>query len=438
MFFAENRRSSELGKSCCAYWFKCSGLRKTAAAFFAVLTVLSVFFGSVLYPSLVFASDDDTPLTNLIEGWPQMSSIAEASGIVMDADTGAILYSLNRNTVRYPASTTKILTALLTIENASLSDTVTMTAEGIVHCSDGSTNAGTVAGEEFTVEQCLYIMLLKSANDIAVQLAVHVAGSVSAFAEMMNARAEKLGCTSSHFVNPSGMPDSEHYSCAEDMARIMRECMKNETFRKIVATPRYTVPPTNKKSEERVYDNHNLLIQPTSEYYYEPDIGGKTGFTQAAWRTFVTAAEKDGMTLIAVTMRGPDKTDFIDAKNLLEYGFNNFSHQDIDGVQVTLPNGFAADAVEQKETQLPDGTWHVECSYKGLPLGEAVLPANARGEEVVSSVEEVPVEAEKEQETGSAVVSRGGGIPTPVLIVVLIILLAAMAGVVTMLLRERR
>ena len=143
------------------------------------------------------------------------------------------------------------------------------------------------------------------------------------------------------------------------------------------------------------------------------------------------------MTLIAVTMRGPDKTDFIDAKNLLEYGFNNFSHQEIDGVQVTLPNGFSAASVEQKETQLPDGTWHVECSYKGLPLGEAVLPANARGE-VVSSVEEVPVEAEQEQETESAVVSRGGGIPTSILIVVLIILLAAMAGVVTMLLKERR
>ncbi len=416
---------------------KCSGLKQVAAAFFALLTSVCLLAGCVL-PSVVLASEDtsDIPLTNLIEGWPQMSGINEESGIVMDADTGAILYSLNRGDIRYPASTTKILTALLTIENAQLSDTVTMTSEGIVHCSDGSTNAGTVAGEEFTVEQCLYIMLLKSANDIAVQLAVHVAGSVSAFADMMNERAAALGCENSHFVNPSGMPDSDHYSCAEDMARIMRECLKNETFRKIVATPRYTVPPTNKNSEQRVYDNHNLLIQPTSEYYYPLDIGGKTGFTQAAWRTFVTAAEKDGMTLIAVTMRGPDKTDFIDAKNLLEYGFNNFSHTEIGGVQVTLPAGISPDAVEQTETETADGRWLVESYYKKLPVGSAVLTAEERG---ISQAETAASNAETQEEQSKEVSAKsGGGIPTPVLLVILVILLAAMAGVITAILNERR
>lgn len=299
------------------------------------------------------ADQSKIPLTNLLPDWPQYTeTLNEASAVLIDADTGGILYSLNRDEIRYPASTTKIMTALLTLEHCKLNDTVTM-KEGTVHCTDGSTNAATVEGETFTVEQCLYMLLLKSANYIAVQLGIKVAGSTEAFADMMN---EQIGCTDTHFVNASGMPDSDHYTTAYDLALIMQECLKNKTFRKIISTTEYTVPATNKTAEERVYPNHNLLIQPASQYYYQYDIGGKTGFTKAAWRTLVTAAEKDGRTLIAVTMRGPDQTDFSDAKKLFEYGFSRFANQELNGVQITLPAGMGTDQVEQSQEKRGDGT----------------------------------------------------------------------------------
>ena len=343
----------------------------------SILAAAGMLF-SVARPACVLAEEssyDATPLTNLIPGWPEMSPINEASGVVMDAGNGAILYSLNRDTVRYPASITKIMTALLAIENASPDAVVTMDETGLALVEAGSTNAGTVAGEEFTVEQCLYIMLLKSANDIATQLGKTVGGSVEAFADMMNARAAAIGCTSTHFVNPSGMPDSDHYTTAADMALIMRECLKNETFRKILGTRSYTVPPTNKTAQERVYDNHCSLIQPSSEYYYEPCIGGKTGFTQAAWRTLATAAEKDGRTLICVVMRGPDKTDYIDTRNLFEYGFQNFSRQELDGVEVSLPEGFDTSLLTEETEPLEDGGARITWKYKQMPVGSSVVSA---------------------------------------------------------------
>ena len=344
-----------------------------------IKTGMPAFAGVLFFLFLGMAAEcasnnDSTPLTNLLPGWPQMLAINEASGVVMDADNGGVMYSLNRDTVRYPASTTKILTALIAIENADSKDIVTMTESGIAYVADGSTNAGTSIGEEFTVEQCLYMILLKSANDVATSLAEHVAGSVSAFADMMNARAAELGCTSTHFTNPSGMPDSDHYTTAYDMALIMRECLKNEYFRDIIATPVYTVPPTNKTAQERVYENHCKLIMPSSDVYYEPCIGGKTGFTQAAWRTLVTAAEKDGRTLICVLMRGPNNTDFTDAKNLFEYAFRNFEVTELDGVPVNLPSGFDTSILTKEVTEGGDGYDTVTWKYNKLPVGSARVP----------------------------------------------------------------
>ncbi|MDO4620970.1 MAG: D-alanyl-D-alanine carboxypeptidase family protein, partial [Lachnospiraceae bacterium] len=374
------------------------------------------------------------PLTNLLPGWPQAKEINEESGIVMDADTGAIMYSLNRSEIRYPASTTKIMTALLAIENCDLNETVTMGADGLVHTTDGSTNAVTVGGEEFTVEQCLYMALLKSANDIAVQLGVHVGGSVSGFADMMNARAAELGCTNTHFVNASGMPDSDHYTTAEDMAKIMCACLKNETFRKVISTKQYTVPPTNKTSTERVYDNHNQLIQPSSEYYYEYAIGGKTGFTKAAWRTLVTAAEKNGRTLVCVVMRGPDKTDFVDTKYLFEYGFNNFETTELNGVKVTLPTGVSTDTVEQTVTELADGSERVDSYYNKLPVGSAVVTAA----DAAALTESKNTQAEETQNEGQEK-ENGGHTGVTILLIVLGVLLAAVliAGIALLRIQRR-
>lgn len=375
------------------------------------------------------ADQSKIPLTNLLPDWPQYTeTLNEASAVLIDADTGGILYSLNRDEIRYPASTTKIMTALLTLEHCKLNDTVTM-KEGTVHCTDGSTNAATVEGETFTVEQCLYMLLLKSANDIAVQLGIKVAGSTEAFADMMNERAEQIGCTDTHFVNASGMPDSDHYTTAYDLALIMQECLKNKTFRKIISTTEYTVPATNKTAEERVYPNHNLLIQPASKFYYQYDIGGKTGFTKAAWRTLVTAAEKDGRTLIAVTMRGPDQTDFSDAKKLFEYGFSRFANQELNGVQVTLPAGMGTDQVEQSQEKRGDGTAELISTYHKLTVGRKTLTE--------SEAKKTAAAAETPAESGT-LTKTAGRTALPVLLAVFAVLVAGIIVVGVQLFRGRK
>lgn len=361
--------------------------RKTGvflALFFLIFTVSSAFFGTE-----VFASD---PITNHLTGWPYMTDINESSAVLMDADTGAILYSLDRNEQRYPASITKIMTCLLAIENGDLSETVTMTEAGLKEAYLGSSNIVPVLGEEFTLEQCLYMLMLKSANDIATELAVHFGGSVEGFCEMMNARAAEMGCTGTHFHNANGLPDTEHYTTAYDMALIMANCIKNETFRKILGTSVYTVPATNKTPTERIYQNHCKLIIKDNSFYYDSCIGGKTGYTDSAWRTLVTAAEKDGMTLVCVTMHGPDTTDFVDHASLFDYGFNNFKHVSVDDGTatgtVTLPDGISVSSLVANEVTEGETTTR-SYTYEDNPVGKVIMQAKAQaaiGPETVAPV----------------------------------------------------
>ncbi len=345
-----------------------------------ILAALLAF--AALSPETVRASD---PLTNHLTGWPQMSDIGEDSAVVMDADSGAILYSLNRDTQRIPASITKIMTCLLVLEGTDMSDVVTMTETGLAEAYSGSANVQPVLGEEFTVEQCLYMMMLKSANDIAAELAAFTAGSVPAFCDRMNERAAQIGCTGTHFNNPNGLPGDDHYTTAYDMALIMRECLRNDVFRQIISTTRYTVPPTNMTGTERVYDNHCKLIQPSDDRYYEYCIGGKTGYTDLAWRTLVTAAVKDGRTLICVTMHGPNAQDFTDTKNLFEYGFNQFSVCQVEtrtekgryAGSVTIPNGFSTDSLAMTETENVYGEPVMRYTYEENPVGDVPLVEKA-------------------------------------------------------------
>ena len=323
------------------------------------------------FPIGVCASD---PLTNYLEGWPQMTDINEDSACLIDADNLGVMYSLNRDEKMYPASITKIMTALVVLDNANLTDKVTMDDNGTSLAVAGYTNASTVNGEEFTVEQCLYMMLLQSANDIAQQLAVSVAGSVDAFADMMNEKAKEIGCTGTHFTNPTGLPDENHYTTAMDMARIMAVCLRNSEFRTIISTASYTVPATNKTDKKRTYENHCRLIDSGSEYYYQYCIGGKTGFTDAAERTLVCAAEKDGRTLVGVTLHGASKADFTDMASLFDYGFNNFSKQTLDdGTTVNLPDGIDVSSLTRNENDLDDGTAVVTYTYGDLPIGGSDL-----------------------------------------------------------------
>ncbi len=264
-------------------------------------------------------------ITDMGEGWPVPPEVSAGSAILIDADTGTILYEKSSHIKAYPASVTKLMTALLVIENCSLSETVTFSydAEHSVTWEDAKLDI--VEGEQFTVEQAMYALLLKSANDVAYGLAEHVAGSVPAFAEMMNARAAELGALNTHFANASGLNNPEHYTTAYDIAMFSRACMNNSTIIEMMNTLSYVIPPTNKYGYERtIYQRHEMLKK-NSQYYYEYAVGGKTGFTDESKYTLCTFATKGDMNLIAVVLLCDEPEQrFVDTTALFEYGFNNF------------------------------------------------------------------------------------------------------------------
>lgn len=255
--------------------------------------------------------------------WPDNISIQAEGGIVMDADTGTVLYGKNAHTPYYPASITKILTALIVIERCDLDEMVTFSHNAVYNVEEGSKSAGLDEGDVLSVRDCLYALLLQSANEAANALAEHVAGSVESFAELMNARAASLGCQDSHFSNPSGLNDPNHYTSAYDMALIGRAALNNETFMGIDSTLYYDLPPTKWNREGlRIYPGHKMIKKNMPEYY-SGALGGKTGYTSLAGNTLVTFARRDGMTLVAVILNG-HSSHYKDTKALLNFGFKNF------------------------------------------------------------------------------------------------------------------
>lgn len=247
----------------------------------------------------------------------------EAEGaVLMDATTGQIIYSKNDTKILAPASTTKVMTALLTLEKANLNDKVTIgkkppTAEG--------TSIGLKEGEVYTVNDLLHGLLLESANDCAEALAEYVGGSVENFAKMMNDKAKELGAKDTHFVNPSGLYENNHKTTAYDLSLIMREAVKNPKFIKIAREVVYKFPPSNIDGKEKWVSNKNDLIKENNTHYYKYALVGKTGYTTPSKHTYTCAAEKNGHILIASLLYSQSKQYYFDdTKKLFEYGFNNF------------------------------------------------------------------------------------------------------------------
>ena len=242
----------------------------------------------------------------------------------MDADTGAVLYGKNIHESYYPASITKILTALVVIEHVDdLEEMVTFSSDAVYNVEAGSSNAHLAPGDQLSVRNCLYALLLKSANESANALAEHVAGSREEFAKLMNEKAQSLGCTESNFANPSGLNDPNHYTTAYDMAKISQAAFENPTFVEIDSTSCYDLPATKNEPEgQTIYCGHKMLKH-SAGMYYDGIIGGKTGYTTLAGNTLVTCAERDGMKLISVILNG-HLTHYDDTKILLDFGFNNF------------------------------------------------------------------------------------------------------------------
>ncbi len=330
---------------------------KMRLRFFAVLcAVLLIFCQAVTCRSQAAVTD--------------MPRLYAGAAVLINADTGEVLYDKYKDWPAYPASTTKIMTAILTLENLQLDQVCTVSHNAAY--TEGS-RIYLLEGEQMTVENLLYAMLLASANDAAVVLAEACGGSVEGFADMMNAKAEELGAEQTHFVTPNGLPDAAHVTSAGDMALFAREAMKNETFRKIISTYEYIIPPTELQPEQRMLHNTNKLlydnskvnisvppegayeappqltppseasavndqsrVQPdtsnvieTRKYKYEGILGIKTGYTNSARSCLVAAAERDGMTLIGVIYRSEPETVYSDMIQLLDFGFNNFESLDI-------------------------------------------------------------------------------------------------------------
>ena len=261
--------------------------------------------------------------SNTWEGWPEGPALGAESAILMDFNTGTVLYSKNIHEELYPASTTKMMTALLTIENTTMDEVVTFSHDAIFNVDSDSSRIGIDVGEQMTVEQCLYGLMLGSANEVAYALAEHVGGSLDGFVNMMNERAAALGCNNTHFINANGLPNEDHYTSAYDLALIARECYKNEAFANISGTRTYTIPATNIQSQERIMDNHHLMVR-GFKYQYDGFIGGKTGYTKDARQTLVSCAERGGMRLICVIMKEESPDQFLDTQKLFDYGFDGF------------------------------------------------------------------------------------------------------------------
>lgn len=261
--------------------------------------------------------------SNEIPGWPQGPQVQAESAILMDIDHGICLYEKNIHQRQYPASITKLMTALLTIEQADLSDVVTFSENAVYGIEPDSSHIGIQPGEQLTVEESLYGLMLASANEVAMGLAEHVAGSVEAFVDMMNQKAEALGCQDTHFVNPHGLHDENHYVTAYDMALIARAAYQNPTLHKIVSTAEHEIPPTNLQEEARyLVNNHKLLSN--AAMYYDGCQGGKTGFTDQALNTLVTFASRDNRTFVCVSLKTNGTPIYADTGAILDYGFTHF------------------------------------------------------------------------------------------------------------------
>lgn len=266
--------------------------------------------------------------TNQIPNWPQGPVISAQSAILVDANSGAVLYAKNAHEKLYPASTTKLLTCLIATEQCSMDEVVTFSHDAVFDAPRDSSHIAIDVGEELTMEQCLNAILIASANEVAFGVAEHIAGTWQDFAPLMNQRAKELGCMDSNFVNPNGLPDENHYTSSFDLAMIGRAFFANELLCKISSTKRLEIPPSDKQPDHIVEESKNQLF-PGRPYAYEYLVGSKTGYTNAAKSTLVSCAEKDGLKLIAVVMVEDSPAQFADTVTLFNYGFSNFENINI-------------------------------------------------------------------------------------------------------------
>jgi len=338
----------------------------------------------------IYAYDVSTLLNSDIKK-PEVSA---KSAIVMELNTGDILYCYNEHEKLYPASITKILTALIALEYNHPEDTITFSDNAIWGIDRTSSNLAIDVNEQLNMTDALYCIMLASANDAAMGIAEHIGGSVENFAKLMNERAKEAGALDSNFVNPHGLHNKEHYTTAYDMAMISKSAYELEQFRKICSTVTYQVLPTNKQPEIRYLANYHEMLKNYSPFHYDYCTGGKTGFTDEAQSTLVTFAENDGLKLVCVVMYEIGNTKYIDTKTLLDYCFENFKAYEINySEDISIPVYYNSSG---ENINLGDLELVVKNSGSDL-----IVPKNISENEIIQKLNlpdclTAPVEAEKE------------------------------------------
>ncbi len=270
-------------------------------------------------------SENTVPPTAHMEG--DKPVIAARSAVVIDADTGVVVFGKDEHQLCYPASVTKTLTCLIAAEETEPTDLVTFSENAVYGIGEGSSSIAVRVGETLNMEQCMHAMLMASANDVCVGVAEFIDGDINTFAERMNKKAKEVGALDSHFANPHGYHDENHYTTAYDIAMIVKAAVKEPKFLESYGCLTYTIPKTNMVDEERILNNRSKILFPDSEFYYKYIKGSKTGYTSQAGNTLVSYAEKDGIGLICCVLADRGTNTFEDTSLLFDYCFGKYSSQ---------------------------------------------------------------------------------------------------------------
>ncbi len=360
---------------------------------FLILTIVIVLLcSSVVYATAGDNRDDGDESTEVElftteypEDLTHAPDLVSDCAIIMDANTGQILYEKNAYEARYPASITKVLTMLVALENSDLDETVTFSEDAIWNIDRDSSHIALDVGEQISVEDCLYAIAIASANEAAYGLAEHVGGDLEGFADLMNQKATDLGCKNSHFVNANGLQDENHYTCAYDMALITREALNLKMFRTLTSAKSYTIPATNLQDARPLYSK-NKILKSSSEYYYEYAEGSKTGYTTDSLNTLVTYAKKDDLELICVVLKCKGaKNAYTDTRALFTYCYNNY--------QLSYPlSDFTFESLDDTSnnyitTNYNNTITHDTLSYAIDNSFSVLIPSNADVTKLVKNVE---------------------------------------------------
>lgn len=372
--------------------------------------------------------------TNDIPPWPKASDLMAESGLLMEFSTGTVIYSKGGDQRISPTGITKLMTILLAVENSALTDQVTF-ADTCLAKADPESNLGLMAGETLTMEQCLKIMVLDKAYEVAAQVAENLGPSEAQFVAKMNERAKAIGCENTNFTNAGGISDPNQYTTARDMTKIFREGLKNKVFRKIIRTSKLTVGPTNLNGMERSLPTYHPIRSKHSSLFDPDCMGGLFSVSQDAGSSLATAVKKNGVIYISVVLNDVDINQAgVDTQYLMKYGYENFQKISVEGGSVVIPNGMSVADLQISERKSGDKVrqFYAVDNYRvGRGVKQAAVPApEVRSDEQITEgqtegTKQTPVEEAKENGLSDTARMLLGVMAVMVLILIILCILLA-------------